>query len=300
MINPKIFYSTFLVNYFDFKTTYLKSALNHYKEFHLEKIILQYSEKDFLLTIKSDVRQTLFQAIETVFEILFALVPDKDGYTADTEILRTLSKGEFHYKEINKIAEDKATLDFLDKEVQLTDGNKVSVGQYIFYFGLHLLDDIKAKISESLEAIRNGLYVLAIEFSDRDEYNCYKHGMRIIPALTFFKLMRADNNNQIVNWDLSNSMTYYKEDAKENKMEFVTKVFDTERDLNLLRLCSDLLWNVIKIRDVAFNKLPKSSSEEFPIEILFFDKDLVSVANKGNIPLQNLRFSTTINNIKKN
>lgn len=294
-----MFYSTFLVNHFDYKTTYLKFALKNYKQFHLENIILQYSDKDFLLTIKSDIRQTLFQAIETVFEILFALAPDKDGFTADKDILRTLSKGEFHYKKINQITEDPKALDFLNNEILLTDGTKVPVDQYIFYFGLHNSDEIQDKIKISLEAIRNGLLVLAQEFSNRSEYNCYKHGLRIIPALSFFKLMRADNNNQIANWDLSDSMTYYREDEKENKMEFVTKVFDTDRDLNLLRLCSDLLWSMIKIRDIAFNKLPKSSSETASVQILFFNKDLIKDANKGNIPIQNLRFTTTFESKKK-
>lgn len=292
MIDPKIFYSAFLVNYFDYKTTYLKHALSNYKKFQLENILLQYADKDFLHTIKSDVRQTLFQAIETVFEILFALTPDKDGFTADKDILRTLSKGEMHYKNINQISEEPEALDFLNKDVLLTDGNKVSVGQYIFYFGLHKAD-LHEKIQPSLEAIKKGLLILSQEFSDRSEYNCYKHGLRIIPALSFFKLMRADNNNQIADWDLSDSMTYYKEDLKEKKIEFVTKVFDTERDFNMLRLCSDLLWNMIKIRDMAFNKLPKKGDDPVTLEILFFDMDLVKEANKGYIPLQNLRFTTT-------
>jgi hypothetical protein len=228
-----------------------------------------------------------------VFEILFALTPDKDGFTADKDILRTLSKGEFHYKKINQISEDPQALDFLNNDVLLTDGAKVSVGQYIFYFGLHKADDIQEKIQISLEAVKNGLFILAKEFADRNEYNCYKHGLRIIPALNFFKVMRADNNDQIANWDLSDSMTYYREDENENKMQFITKVFDTERDLNLLRLCSDLIWNIIKIRDIAFNKLPKISSETASVDVLFFDKDLIKVANKGNIPIQNLRFTTT-------
>jgi hypothetical protein len=294
MIDPKIFYDSFLVNYFDYKATYLKFALNNYKEFLLEKSILQYSDREFLLTIKSDIRQTLFQAIETVFEILFALAPDQDGYTADKDILKTLSKGEFHYRKIDQIAEDKNELNFLDGDILLTDQNKVSILQYIFFFGLHKTDDIQEKIKTSLEAVKDGLFILAQEFSNRSEYNCYKHGLRIIPALHFFKLMRVDNNEKIVNWDLTDSMTYYQEDEKENKMEFITKVFDTERDFNLLRLCSDLLWNMIKIRDLAFNKLPKSSSETASIEIIFFGKDLIKVANKVHVPIQNLRFSASI------
>lgn len=293
MIDPKLFYSKFMVNYFDYKITYLQYALNNYKEFQPENLILQYSDKDFLLTIKSDIRQTLFQAIETVFEIIFALVPNDHGLIADQGILRTLSKGESHYNRIKQISENYKELDFLSENVILPDGESVPIIQYIFYFGLHKNENITEKINTSLEAIRRALFILAKEFSDRGEYNCYKHGLRIIPALNFFKLSRADNNEKIADWDLSDSMTYFKEFEKENTTQFITKVFDTERDLGLIRLCSDLLWNIIKIRNVAFNEAHKSDSKKSLIEVFFFDKDLINSANKTHALIQNLKFTTT-------
>lgn len=294
MIDPKIFYSTFQINYFDYKQTYLTHALNNFKEFHQENRILKYSEKDFLLTIKSDIRQTLFQAIETVFEILFALTPDKNGYILDKDILRILSKSNFPYNRISKIAENAKELDFFGKEILLSNGETALIGEYIFYFGLYSFKKNQDKIKDSIEAIKTALHILAVEFSDRKEYNCYKHGLRIIPAMTAFKLMKSQTKEKIVTWDLSDSMTYYLENDKLNKLEFVTKVFDTERDIKLTRLCSDLLWNIIKIRDVAFNKLIKKEGES--LDILFFDKDLVKTANKMNVPIQNLRFTTSIKN----
>lgn len=293
MLDPKVFYSRFMVNYFDFKLTYLRYALKNYSEFHLADVILQYSDEDFLFAIRSDIRQTLFQAIETVFEMIFALVPDEKGFIADTDILRTLSKGEFHYNKIKKISENQKELDFLFEEVLLSDGESVPLIQYIFYFGLYKNDEIQERIKLSLDAIRNGLLILAKEFSDRDEYNCYKHGLRIIPALNFFKISRVDNNEKIADWDLSDSMTYFKEFEQANTTQFITKVFDTDRDMGLIRLCSDFLWNIIKIRNAAFNEAPRSDSKKSPIEVFFFDKDLIKSANKQHASIQNFKFTTT-------
>ena len=49
---------------------------------------------------------------------------------------------------------------------------------------------------------------------------------------------------------------------------------------------------MIKIRDLAFNKLNRKEIES--LDIFFFDKDLIKEANKMNVPLQNLKFTTSI------
>lgn len=291
MIDPKIFYSTFQVNYFDYKQAYQKYALNNIKEFGLENQILDYSEKDFRQAIKSDIRQTLFQAIETVFDVVFALTKTSNGKYLDVDILRTLSIPTYHYDRITKIAEDKSELNFLDTEVKLNDNISVTLGEYIFFFGLAEHSEIRSIMNENLDAIKIALHILATEFSDRKEYNSYKHGIRLIPALTDFILQKPTTKENIAKWDLRDSLTFYSEDEKTGDMEFITKVFDTDRDLMLTRLCSDLLWNIIKLRDLTFNK--KSSDEFVTLNIMLFNKDLVTKANKVNISIQNLRFSWT-------
>jgi hypothetical protein len=291
MFDPKTFYSHFQINYFDYKLAYLTYALKNHKTFNQDKIILDYSDKDFLISIKSDIRQTLFQAIETVFEIFYALHPNKDGYIIDKEIMRTLSKAEFHYSKITEIAEDIAKLNYLKNEIKLSDGTLVPLGEYIFYFGTYTIDRLKSKKQESLVAIQTSLHLLANEFSDRKEYNCYKHGLRIIPAISNFKIMNAEDQSKSFTWDLNDSMTYYTEEDKINKMEFVTKIFDNERDIKLIRICSDLLWNIIKLRDIAFNK---AGNVDGKLNIFLFDKDLVKEAYKMNVPFQNLRLTTSI------
>jgi len=292
MIDPKDFYSTFQVNYFDYKQAYQSYALKNIKEFGLAEKILDYSEKDFLKAIKSDIRQTLFQAIETVFDLVFALTKTRNGKYLDVEILRTLSKPTFHYERISKIAENKLELDFLNLKVHLADNLSVSLGEYIFFFGTYENQNFRAHINESLDAIKEALYILAKEFSDRKEYNSFKHGLRIVPALTFFILQNPDTKKDLAKWNLSDSLTFYSENEKSGKMEFVTKVFDTERDIKLTSLCSNLIWNIIKLRDLAFNK--KKPNEIVTLNVMLFNKDIVSEASKINTSFQNLKFSSTI------
>lgn len=292
MIDPKSFYSHFQINYFNYKLAYLQNALNNYPVFEKEKVILEYSDKDFLLAIKSDIRQTLFQAIESVFEFFYALNPNEEGHIIDREIMRTLSRAEFHYSKIKDIADDINTLEYLDQPLKLSDGTLVPLGEYIFYFGIHSIERFKSKKEESLMAIKTALHLLALEFSDRREYNCYKHGLRIIPALSNLQVMAVEDQSKCFTWDLNDSMTYYTEDEKANKFEFVTKVFDSQRDIKLIRICCDLLWNIVKLRDIAFNKAGKIDGS---LHIFFFNKDLVKDAYKMNVSIQNLRFTAALN-----
>jgi hypothetical protein len=297
MIDPKDFYSTFQVNYFDYKQAYQSFALNHINEFGLEDKILDYSEKDFRQAIKSDIRQTLFHAIETVFDLVFALTKTRGGKYLDVEILRTLSIPTFYYDRISKIADNKEELDFLDEAVNLNDSISVSLCEYIFFFGAYVNQDFRSQIDDSLDAIKSALYILAKEFSDRKEYNSYKHGLRIVPALTYFILQNPATKKNLAKWDLTDSLTYYSENEKSGKMDFITKVFDTDRDLRLTSLCSNLIWNIIKLRDLAFNK--KNPENNVSLKVILFNKEIVADANKINTSFLNLRISQTIRKNQK-
>ena len=66
-------------------------------------------------------------------------------------------------------------------------------------------DTIKS-IKNSYKGIAKGILILAKDFSDRDEYNAYKHALRIYPSMQ--KLIFADHKTlkERISFDLSNSM----------------------------------------------------------------------------------------------
>jgi hypothetical protein len=293
MVDKNIFFQQFQINYFDYKQKSLEYLLENHSKLGFENQIIGYSEKDYATAIRSDIRQTYFQAIETVFELFFALLPDENGEISD-KIIEKLTLSDLPYSKISKIKETENSLDYLDKiNVYYPDKSKSTLWEFIFYFGYWGKTEWKKEMSQSISAIKYTLRQLANEFSDRAEYNSYKHGLRIIPALKTFKVLNAQTNEELTSWDLENSMTFFSFDKKTKESIFTTKNFDSERDIRMTSICSNLIWCMIKSKAVAFNK--SKIDENKKIEVLFFGKKEVDEAMETKVKIQNLKYSTKPN-----
>jgi hypothetical protein len=262
--------------------------LENFSKVELDQRIVEYKESDYLTAIRSDIRQTYFQAIETVFEVFFALLPDKDGNISD-KIIEKITLSDLPYSKIMEIAQDKDSLNFLDNELIYPDKTRITLGEFIFYFGLYQLENLREKFSESVKAIKSALQILATEFSDRKEYNSYKHGLRILPAIQKLSVCDVETQKEQISWDLKGSMTFYSYDKKTKETSYTTKPFDSDRDIRMTSICSFLIWNMIKFRDVAFNKESKEKDYKFAIPI--FSKDGIEKAVKTNVEIQTIKYS---------
>lgn len=127
MINSKTFYKQFQINYFDYKTSYLNNLLDNYKALGLDKKILEYSDDDFIRAIKIDLRQTVFQAIETVFEIFFGLVPNINGKPTD-RLIQKITLSPLPYSKIEKISSEENFLDFLNNLMTYPNSSNSTLG----------------------------------------------------------------------------------------------------------------------------------------------------------------------------
>lgn len=198
--------------------------------------------------------------------------------------MQTITKSDLPYKRIRDIAKDKQNLDFLD--LQLNAGDiTVTLGHYIFFIGI-LEDKVQEEIENTLEAIKYGLHIIAKDFSDRREYNSYKHGLRIIPALKNFTITSQEDKDIKLSWDLEDSMTFYSEN-KVGAIEFITKTFDTERDIKLTSFCSNVIWNIVTLRRARYFEDKKKMS------VLFFDKEMIEKSQKRNVKIQDLKYKIT-------
>ena len=289
MINSNLFFGNFQRNYFDYKQNSLKFLLDNYSKIGLEEIILEYKDKDYITAIRSDIRQTFFQAIETVFEIFFALLPDKNGIIISDKIIERITLSDLPYTNIRRIAENIDSLDILNGDIELPNGKKISIGEYVFYFGVSQNVRNKNNILESIGAIKYALNILAKEFSDRTEYNSYKHGLRILPALQKLSVCDVETMEKEISWDLDGSMTFYSYDKKTNESIYTTKTFDSDKDVRMTSLCSSLIWNMIKLRDIAYNWEKKYNDSKF--EIPFYSKESIDDAIKTNVKIQYLKYS---------
>lgn len=298
MFEPKLFYQTFLIDYHKMKIIPIKKILSDIPKY--EKLFfgqeLKTEDRDaYRRTLKSDLRQAYFHSIETFFELFFALDPSGKTIFDDQNILFNItnSNAKKTYTRIHNIAENENALDFLDKETIFL-GHKITVAHYIFYFGLFSKDKLPEKvfdgINESIIAIKSGIRAIAKDFANREEYNSYKHGLRIIPALKKFMFAQADNMEVKISFDLSDSMSFYFKTKKPNELKMVTKVFDTDRDFCMAYFCSNLINNMIYYRRVS---MFKEKIEEKEIPIPMYGMDEIENCCKSNVELQDLVWTVT-------
>jgi hypothetical protein len=300
IFDPKIFYDKYLTNYHWNKALYIKKILDDVSKYEVDFFGRTLSETDrdeIQKTLKADLRQTYFHAIETVFELFFALNPQNHTELDDRFVLFRMTNANWtqNYRTIQKIAKEADYLEFLSDEIDFM-GNKISIGHYLFYMGIFskekFPEEVFSQIDESIEAVKYGLRILAQDFSGKDEYNAYKHGLRIIPATS--KLMAADAKTMEVKveWDISEGMSYYLKTKKADELTVVTQLFDPERDFQMISFCSNLIEHMIKYRKIVFDP-DKEKKANQQVAIKFFAKEPIDDCRKVNVNIQNLVYTVS-------
>ncbi|MGN6618301.1 MAG: hypothetical protein ACTHJ5_14095 [Ilyomonas sp.] len=297
MFEPKIFYKCFLEDYHKFKIETITHILGDLPKYENEFFGGELDEEEreaYKMTLLSELRQTYFHSIETFFEIFFALNPGKSlDFDDDNILFKLASSGLTTYKKVEEIANNPHRLDYLNEEISFK-GYKLTVGHYIFYFGIFrngkFKEEVFENIQESIEALKYGITLIAKDFIKikREEYNSYKHGLRIIPALKEFNILNKETRETLQNWDLSCSMSYFETSKKSNALKVVTKLFDPKKDSCMANFCSDMISQMIFYRRLA--KYRESVKLE-QIPILFFSKEKIHDCNSANVQIQDLVWS---------
>ncbi len=269
--------------------------IDNFKDSILKESIEGFVKEDFQRVLKGEIRQTLYHSIETLFELIFALLPKYKNQLEDVNILANLSSSDWraNNKRIEEISENDNGLDFLDATMNV-NAQTISLARYLFYYGV--LPDNQSipkayldSIDSSIESIKYGLKIVAKEFIERNEYNSYKHGLRIIPILSKFYLGNPETKETLAEWDLKDSMTYlhFPRDKNSNvEIEMITVAFNTNRDLGLCIFCAHLIANLILLRRSGLRLAKKDEK----IQILFFKKEEISKINNISVPMSKLHF----------
>lgn len=292
---PREFFDNYQKDYHNTKATYLKALLENVNE---EKFNHFWEKIDFKgvenleRTIRIDLRQTYFHAIETFFELLFALDPSlkKNRYSENVLLTLTKSQGKETYSRIRDIASNESKLDFLDNTISHNNEN-ISIIHYLIYPQILPSSSffIKNSVSilDSLSAVKMGIKLLAQDFVNREEYNAYKHGLRLISKTKKMILASNIENGIFEELDMKNSMTFYLLDKKNSEIREITKILDSERDYLMTRLCSNLIHCLINNRRFYFSG--KDVEKTFPqIEIYFFGEKEIKECSKTNVSIKHL------------
>jgi hypothetical protein len=262
-LNPfaKEFFGAYLVDHFLFKFKILDTLVNGEKS--LRDGILagvgQVDDKKLMSSLRLEIRATLYQAIETLFELLFSLEP-RAGRIDNRHLwyLLTDSKRGDSYERIADIAKGK--IEFLNRVVVAGNGLECPYWRYVFFFN-QSSSEAETDIVASGLAIKDLLIILAKEFSVREEYNAYKHGLRIMPMFNSFVFQDPTTKAAILTADMSTHMTFLS--LEEQTVVVRSTPMDTQRDLRLGHVCWALISNIIETRHAYFNKRPRGKLKTF-------------------------------------
>lgn len=283
--DPKIFYKTYFSEYHWYKIQTLKLALDNHKEFFEKSVHGSPNSEElerYLRMLKLDIRHTYFHCMETMFTLLIALDPFKFGFKDENLLHRiTTLDIEYIYSRVQTFSSDEKALNFLKKTMRFGNSKIYPhVGKYIFYKGIAEFNDkiidTENEFDDSIEAIIHGLRIMATDFSDRDEYNSHKHGLRLIPSMAKFMLADPKTLESKMEFDMSDSISFYKRQKRNDKsesIESVTRVFDTERDYQMTTFCSNLITSMIEPRRAMYSKDTIRTDGGVPVRI--FGKEAI-------------------------
>lgn len=304
ILTTDLFYQFYQKDYHKIKASYIKESLDNLDK---ETESPQFAGEMFELesvqrTLKSDLRQTYFHSIETFFELFFAFTPIEDTTLDPGDIMFKLanSRGSQTTDKIAQIAQLNESLNFLDEKINYL-GYEITKGHYIFYPGIFSQASFPKKvfnrIEDSIDAIKLLIKIIATDFTNREEYNAYKHGLRLIPASSKLMIADVETMNVQFEWDTSDSMTFYLKTKKPNELKTVTKLFDVNRDYQMTVSCSQLIHSMIFYRRIM-HRFDSDVNKFTQIPIAFFGKEAIEQSSKSNVIIQDIEH--TISRTAKN
>ena len=273
----KEFYKTYDPDYWLYKISLLKNCHDNFDSIKdtLNADLSDVVDDDYKRALRTEMHFLYFQMVETLFEIIFAVSKHDNR---NLWLALTFSNWKDNYNEIVKLSETSYL--FTNKIKTTISGNEVEIPllRWIFYF-VYPSKMTEDEWKNNLDKIKRLLLLFAKDFSDRGEYNAYKHSLRFYNS-SFAMSIGLTGSQQMHTIGVSNdSITYLEEQRKEQKgtgrILRTTKPFDFERDCNCCLVIYSMIKNIISTR--KYSILTELHGKSFDFST-FSDIDINKVA----------------------
>lgn len=273
----KEFYKTYDPDYWLYKISLLKNCHDNFDSIKdtLNADLSDVVDDDYKRALRTEMHFLYFQMVETLFEIIFAVSKHDNR---NLWLALTFSNWRNNYNEIVKLSETSYL--FTSKIKTTISGNEVEILllRWIFYF-VYPSKMTEDEWKNNLDKIKRLLLLFAKDFSDRGEYNAYKHSLRFYNS-SFAMSIGLTGSQQMHTIGASNdSITYLEEQRKEQKgtgrILQTTKPFDFERDCNCCLVIYSMIKNIISTR--KYSILTELHGKSFDFST-FSDIDINKVA----------------------
>jgi len=284
----KEFYRMYDPDYWLYRIMLLKNSHDDFDQLKssLTKNTEETIGKDFQRVIRTELHFLYFQMVETLFEIIFAVSrhDNKDLWVALTfSNDRNTPFYSETYREIaglndfSKIFTEKIKIEIDGKTIE------IPLLRWIFYFiyPTKLKDD---EWKKNLENIKKLLLIFARDFTDRGEYNAYKHSLRFYNTPFSMAIGLTGSNKMHSLGSSEDCITFLEEQKKKNESgEMMStgrilrtqKPFDFQRDYDLCILIYAMIKNIVCTR--KYTLLKELHGKNFPLAN-FADLDIFKMA----------------------
>jgi hypothetical protein len=283
----KEFYKMYDPDYWLYRIMLLKNSHDNFDSLKdtLTKNTEDHKDEDFKRVIRTELHFLYFQMIETLFEIIFAIY-EKDN--RDLWLSLTFSDYKENYR---RIAELNDYSDLFTQKIK-TEINgqekEIPMLRWVFYFvyNLKLNDDEWVK---NLENIKKVLVMFAREFSDRGEYNAYKHSLRFYNS-PFSMSIGIDGTGVMQEIGSANDCITFLEEQKKKDVNGnlqptgqimkIKKPFDFERDYNLCLAIYSMIKTIVYTR--KYSLLKEFNGKNFDL-LNFTNLDSIKISFSGGV-----------------
>jgi hypothetical protein len=270
----KEFYRMYDPDYWLYRIMLFKNSHDDFDQIklNLTKNTEETADKDFQRVIRTEMHFLYFQMVETLFEIIFAVSKHDNR---DLWVALTFSNDRstpFYTETYKEIAGLNDQSDIFTEKIKTKKDDKspeISLLKWIFYFvyPTKLTDD---EWKKNLENIKRLLLIFARDFTDRGEYNAYKHSLRFYnaPLSVAIGLTGSDKMHSLGSSE--DSITFLEELKKKSgngeivhtgRIMRTPKPFDFERDYQFCILIYHMIKNIIYTR--KYSLLDELRGQEF-------------------------------------
>jgi len=244
------FFRTYNPDKWLIKIDFLKDSYENFENIYGYMTNDKFNKEEYKIVIREELHFLIFQMIETLFELIFAL---KDHNESELPISLTFannSKTHYYSKTYDKIRDySKDKINLLEETSLEINNKKIPILRKILYFNAYSEKNDEI-FDENMIIIDKILKILSTKFIDREEYNAYKHSSR--ESNSGFKMdLEFENTNQKVTIIDSRDAIHYLSSEKKNnliKLRQVAKTFNFEIDYEVAIIVYKLIYNIITIR----------------------------------------------------
>lgn len=249
------FYRNYPEGYWLYRISLLKNAHDSFDAIKdsLTRDLEDAVAEDYKRMMRAEMHFLYFQMVEALFEIVFALC---DHDNRDLWVALTFGEWGQTYRRVKQLAEGKLLEPNLQGMVRAKFGGEeveMSRLRWLFYFGFPL-SLTPEEWEKTIRTIRSLLTMFARDFSDRDDYNAYKHSLRFYSSSYSFGLGKPGEaprllgkGNDAINF-LEEEVVPVAGGEPEHRIRTTMKSFDFERDYRCAITVESLIGNLIKSR----------------------------------------------------